>query len=1040
MANKFQTYCKQFKVTNGSDVPCNFQFQPGGKDKGWLLNVPEDSLDEFWINYYELKVKINQPSSLLERPHSGYNPIKIDLDFKLKPSDDDLRASTIKHKYTLDQVERLIREYAKELSELMEWPRNGARFTIFEKSTPRLRGTEKQEQYLKDGIHIMSPEIVADNTILLAAYKNLLKNTTAQELCAEFKSMDTMDKVVDQRVICTNSWFPVGSGKPEDDGDYYMPTASYLVKINSQVTGSAKAASKSSRAKNNNIAKGSVITMARDDDYVSKMDKLTQIKYFANVGKKITVTPHDSVNVEQLKDELAQDGILGRNRKLGKVEKANMRKAVPSKDRIRKPVNKEFIRYLLNCLSKKRVDDFNAWINVGICMYNISPSLYELWDAWSSQSDKYDNDYCFRKWYTEFIKNGDKYNLGMDQLKQYAYEDNPKIYSMFMDTERTKFLESLIDIFMNDTTKNIAGQIALVGKLKEYIGLYCDWQVKCADNTNNIWYRFKAERHRWESDKGANMLYKLLVHDIYKQLINLNEKKGTEMERLNMDLNRVSLCSVKPDTPVSYSGDTTPQMSEAAPTGWDIQMHASNQIKQNEAMADDIKRQKEVTFKKMMTIEKVIKYINMNSNRSNIIKDLSQECFEPEFYETLDNNPNVFVCNNCVLDMSTCSLRNGLPSDMVTLSSRIDFPMDESCHEYQEKITELEDFFEKLFPDDDLCEYVLNIFAESLCGNRDRQEFFIHTGVGSNGKSMLEKLIRITFGDYFGAPDASLFNTTTSDPNAASPALASLRGCRVAMGAEPPADKDMQPDVIKRVTGGDPVTCRHLNKDLITYIPTNSWHMFCNDLPKMANTDEGILRRLRVLPYISKFVDPNSLKLKTAKRYPNHYPKDSTLSKKMEEWPPYFLSMLWNRYKILKKNGFKDLDDNNRPAVVEEAIKIYMSEMNVISSFVKENMEEFVGRRQTVREVYTAFKTFLTDTGNGKRVNLQQFVGQVSHFIGKPRKVKKVDHFIDWVVVGPDGPQGEESIDIPTTSSAVSTGRKTSKSKGESSRRDEAPL
>lgn len=995
MANKFQNYCKQFKPSD-TNTTYNFQFQPGGKDKGWRLKVPDTKFDEFWSNYYELKVKAKQPSSLLERPHPEYNPMKIDLDFKLAASSDDLRASKLKHKYTYDQLQKFITIYAEEASKVVEWPHGGARFTVFEKSGPRLCGTNKDERFIKDGIHIMCPDIVANNALLLSIYNNFIKNKAAIELCNEFKNLAAIDILVDQRVICTNAWFPVGSGKPTDDGDYYKPTASYLAKAKISTTGTGKKKTKKV-----------TLDISRDDEYIKKMSKLEQIKYFANMCKTPTVVPLSGINVDQLTEELAHDGLMNRNRRLTKIDKLQMQKLVPTKDRIRKPTNREFISKLLNCLNKKRVDDFNTWINVGICMYNISPGLFNLWDDWSSQSEKYDSDYCFRKWYTEFIKNGDKYNLGMDQLKQYAREDNPKAYNLFMETEQSRFLMGLIELFMNDNTKGFAGQIALVGKIKEYIELYCDWQVRCADNTNNIWYRFRDDRHRWEPDKGANMLYKLLVHNIYKRLNELNDMQKSEIEEKNIRLNDLSIVKNKPDTPMSH-GTLTPSDDTVSGNRWDNNLQSTERLQKVDFEIDKLKREKEIMIKKLDTIKIVLKYLNMNSNRSNIIKDLSQECFEHDFYEMLDNNPNVFVCNNCVLDMTTCSIRNGLPSDMVTLCSRVDFPLDQNSEEYQQKITEIEEFFEKLFPDDDLCEYVLNIFAESLCGNRNREEFLIHTGVGSNGKSMLEKLIRITFGDYFGAPDSSLFNTMKSDPNGPSPALASLRGCRIAMAAEPPADKDMQPDVIKHLSGGDPVTCRHLNKDPITYIPTNSWHMFCNDLPKMANTDEGILRRLRVIPYVSKFVDPNSPKLKNTKRYPNHYPKDITLHKTMESWPPYFLSMLWNRYKILKANNFDDLNDNNRPAVVEEAINNYKSEMNVISTFVNSCMAETTGRHQSVREVYAAFKTFIAETGVSKKISQQLFIGQIAHFIGKPKKVKKVDYFIDWVVVGDDGPQGEE--------------------------------
>jgi len=66
MTSKFTIYCKQFKTDNVEVA--NYQFQPGGIDKGWKLSVPDDKKLEFWHNYHELKVKVGEASHLLERP------------------------------------------------------------------------------------------------------------------------------------------------------------------------------------------------------------------------------------------------------------------------------------------------------------------------------------------------------------------------------------------------------------------------------------------------------------------------------------------------------------------------------------------------------------------------------------------------------------------------------------------------------------------------------------------------------------------------------------------------------------------------------------------------------------------------------------------------------------------------------------------------------------------------------------------------------------------------------------------------------------
>ena len=56
--NEFQKKCTKWKVSRNSDPESyNFQFQPGGIDSGFLLNVPDEEQDEFYNLYYDLKVK-----------------------------------------------------------------------------------------------------------------------------------------------------------------------------------------------------------------------------------------------------------------------------------------------------------------------------------------------------------------------------------------------------------------------------------------------------------------------------------------------------------------------------------------------------------------------------------------------------------------------------------------------------------------------------------------------------------------------------------------------------------------------------------------------------------------------------------------------------------------------------------------------------------------------------------------------------------------------------------------------------------------------
>ena len=52
----------------------------------------------------------------------------------------------------------------------------------------------------------------------------------------------------------------------------------------------------------------------------------------------------------------------------------------------------------LKALSPSRVDDYDAWVKVGMALHSVSDSLLSEWDRWSRQSQKYKDGACEKKW------------------------------------------------------------------------------------------------------------------------------------------------------------------------------------------------------------------------------------------------------------------------------------------------------------------------------------------------------------------------------------------------------------------------------------------------------------------------------------------------------------------------------------------------------------------------------------------------------------------------------------------------------------------
>lgn len=978
----FNSFVSQFKTKK--DEYFNFQVMPGnGVDKASKLNVPPDKELEFWTSYYNMKVKENQPSSLLEKPLKDFNQIKIDIDFKQDMNVDNAQMATsgindnVEHQYEISSIVKLIDLYYKTILKYIDVPNNSVNFTIFEKDKPKVKNLTKNT-YIKDGVHIMCPDIVLPNVILYAIYDDFINNDNVKKVYTEFQNKEPIDKCIDKCVIATNAWFPIGSGKPTDELDYYKPTHTYKMVA---------------KPNGNSVSNDFTVKHKEIDLDLKEVDLIMR---FSNYKKKVNCTLKPSVNISELEKKFISS--YKSNQELTTVEIKKLQLNIPQHHNNKKPLDMNYITQLMKCLSKNRVDDYDLWYKVGICLYNISPWLFNLFNQWSKSSAKYNESDVYRYWYTNFTKNCSKYNLGLSQLKQYAKQDNEALYYNVNNVAQTRFLDNWISQILEHSNgkTNKIGQIDVCKQLKRYIELHCEWQLKCADNTSNHWYKFEGQQ--WYEDKGANKLYYLFTNDLINMLRKRFEFYNDKIKEIKTNISTLNNASINAGV---MALDSINSNSDANPFDTSNNNNMDNTSSGITDTNSLITEQKIYEAKSKIT-ESLIDFIQASSNRNNLIKDLSQECYDKDFYKTLDINPNVFLCTNCVLDLEQGIIRNGQPEDMTTICCGYDFPMDINNHEAQEIIIEIEEFLDKIFPDEDVQNYALNLLAECLAGHIRREEFYIHTGSGSNGKSVLSDLVKEVFGDYYYAPDNTIFNTPKKDPNAPNPIMAGARGKRYIMASEPKQSKGLQSDVIKQLTGGDMITGRNLNKDPIHFKPMAKWNMGCNDIPGIDSTDGGIWRRVCVIPYVSKFVDPECQTLNNKKRFPYHFPKDESVKEKLATWRPYLLFMLWQRYLNLKRNNFTLLSVNRRPDAVSRATQEYKKSSNIYEQYYMEKLESKTGYRVNINEVYNDFRDYVKENSMDKPVSKKEFETHIKRFVDIKGTARK-RYIMDYIIIDTDG-------------------------------------
>jgi len=281
---------------------------------------------------------------------------------------------------------------------------------------------------------------------------------------------------------------------------------------------------------------------------------------------------------------------------------------------------------------------------------------------------------------------------------------------------------------------------------------------------------------------------------------------------------------------------------------------------------------------------------------------------EPTLGPLADGRQMLFACKNGYFDLIKCQFVPTKTADADKLNCNVPF-LDVNGYfvpAHESAMKQLQQLLDQIFPVPEMQNYVLNLYAEKLDGVHRRDEFFVHLGSGANGKSVFQSLLQETFGDYYQ-------NHSVVKPNT-----------RIARFDYFWLSKEH--DFIKASSNGEKYN-RGPGYACVYDFRMCMVNTEVNEMPQID--DAGLKRRFRVIHYPSRFVDANDIrqdeshlgdpKLADPTTYPNHFPRDYDIHRKVKEWAPFFLEMLFERYKTLKANGFRQLGLEEIPASVRYA-------------------------------------------------------------------------------------------------------------------------
>lgn len=371
---------------------------------------------------------------------------------------------------------------------------------------------------------------------------------------------------------------------------------------------------------------------------------------------------------------------------------------------------------------------------------------------------------------------------------------------------------------------------------------------------------------------------------------------------------------------------------------------------------------KETREQLMNIIEKKCKYQFLK----NVMHFFNVFIKDDQFINKLDRIKNDYlpIKNNQVVNLKTGEVEYRTKDHYFTYFCDVE-PTEQQSEMFNNFINQI------MCNNKDNVKYLQKILGYCMTGDTKAQSFFIFWGSGSNGKSLLLKLLDKLLDKAYKPASKKLFIASNKE---AGPEMIDIKNARLITFSETKMGDKLNDDFIKSITGNDKITARALYRDPVTFTLISKLILCTNYKPEFNGMDKAMNRRIHYVPFNASFVNVPTK--------PNQF----LINRELETLLP---SEYLNEFFTFCLNGaieyYKDTKLSPPKEIKKEQDK-YLLSQNSAESWFLERIQEKEGCKINRADCFPNYFKFCEDKGITPLKKFD-FLEMLVNYLGETKKI-----------------------------------------------------